>query len=98
MMAAWIDPKVFVGALLAAFVAVGAMVVVMSDAPPMGVEPGLPAAEAESPPPTFEECVRRAVDSYEERDDNIIVYAVRGGFVMQAEIAVCERQFPEDVP
>lgn len=44
-------------------------------------------------PETFEECVRQAVDAYGSH--HIIVEAVQGGFVMQAEIAICDRQFPE---
>lgn len=62
----------------------------------------LPAAEAEPallpPPATFEECARRAIDAYDAYQFTWETPAIEKGFIMHAEIILCERQFPEAPP
>lgn len=62
----------------------------------------LPAAEAEPAPiplpATFEECVRRAIAVYDAYQFTWETPAIEKGFIMHAEIILCERQFPEAPP
>ena len=59
------------------------------------------AAETEPaappPPATFEECVRHAIDVYDAHTRfTWETPTIKKGFIMHAEIILCERQFPAE--